>query len=398
MKNYTLCEIKYGAPKGKPKNIKKPWLVEYYYRNPETGEMERQQKRGGINRIHTLKERIEAAKQLAQAIDEMNASGQNNPFATKQSFFASAQSQDVLNKMPISTAFDFAIEKNIKRWRHTTYTSRKNVLKHILEGFKDLGYDSLQIGQVKRIHVKQVLEHCWDKRGFGSKQYNNYLETIKSTLTTLVKNDVIETNPAEYIDPEPTEDGSVHVPLTALELFRVSEYLKRVDYDFYIFCKAINGTLVRPNELLGLKVKNIDFEESRMLITPLNSKTGKMQWVGIPHDLLEAMKDTCHGYNPEYYVWSKGMLPGDVRLHRNRASELWLKYVKNDLGINKTMYALKHSEIDDRLNALLDISKGISEIQKQARHSSAKMTLVYDKNKVADRLINNTIKQLKTNF
>lgn len=396
MKQYVPAEIYYGVPKRKPKDITKPWCAFYYYKNP-AGKMQRFQERGGINRLHTVTDRTKAAKELQAAINEMLAAGYN-PFVKLDSLINKPHSQELMSLMPVCDALDWAVKKNKKKWRHTTYISRKNVLEHIKMAFAELGYSQLSVGEVKRFHINIVLNHCWEKRGFGTRSYNGYLETIKSTFSTLRKSDIIESNPAADIEAEVAPDSVVHMPLTSKELQAVSRHLQKVHPAFYSFCKTINGTLIRPLELMRLKIKNVDFEGSQILILPMNSKTGKLRWTGVPEDVMELLKSHCDGFSSEYYVWSAGMNPGPNQVQRNKASDLWLKLVKKGLGIDKTMYSLKHSEVEERLNALKVIQEGIGEIQKQAGHASARMTLVYDKNKVAEQLISSTIKKVKTKF
>jgi len=69
-------------------------------------------------------------------------------------------------------------------------------------------------------------------------------------------------------------------------------------------------------------------------------------------------------------------IPGQLRLERDTATKLWRKLIIKGLGINKTMYSIKHLGGDKKILAGMDLDT----IREVFGHSKKRMTEHYISN------------------
>lgn len=344
----------------------KAWFVYYSYMDPLTGKFTRFIFKKNINRIKDLRDRYAEAMKIRDAINESLKSGELNPFNPKEP-------ESELSSMPLITALEWAFEKRKPSWALQSVNGRRSVLNHLSAAIV-ASNKNLPLKDVKKIHVKLILEQAKKERDLSNTRFNAYLETFSTLMAELEEWELIEFNPAAKIKRLQKEAPTTHTPLTSDELLQVAEHLKKECYPLYVFTKIIFRAGVRPDEILELKygqVHNgfIQLEPS----TPTTKK--KRRLVPIDAD-LQADIEKINVLPGEYYFSSKQTLsPGPTRLHRNRVSEMWLALIKEGLGIDKTMYSLKATGADARLKA----GNKIEDVQFLFGHSATETTRIYDK-------------------
>ena len=143
----------------------------------------------------------------------------------------------------------------------------------------------------------------------------------------------------------------------------------------YFFTKMIYYTFIRPKELLGLHVKDFDFDNNIIKINAGISKNKKSDYVVIPKSLLPILEEMdIKKLDPEMLVFSFKLKPGKTFWSRNRVSEMHrevLEYLEIPQGFD--LYSWKHTGACAAYKAGL----GVKEIQVQMRHADSKMTDTY---------------------
>lgn len=114
----------------------------------------------------------------------------------------------------------------------------------------------------------------------------------------------------------------------------------------------------------------------------------------MPEFLEYLRKNGVDKYPANQYLFSKKgtMEPGEKPIIRNRVSELWKKHVKDDLQIDKDMYALKHT------SAKLFILNGGSKeaLQAQMGHATIATTEIYIKRITPQESLNRFYREFKS--
>lgn len=403
VKIYYGCPRVKGLPEGKqPKNIKAEWFIYFNCFNSKKGLNERVKDAGGykygINRFHTIPARLKAAKALKAAWEERLKEG-FDPFATEEEMMANPEPSAITNLM-WPYALDFALKQFEGRWKRQTFIDRKGTVKYAKEAIEKLNMGYLRPSEVKKSHIKAVINQCAIDRDLSPSRQNAYQEVLSTLFTELQEwDDHLQVNPVKGLKRAKKVDSILHMPPTDHELTTISDHLKEYHYRFYVYCKLINTTLIRENDALSLKPTNINWEKSELFVNPTDTKNARLRWVGIPKDTLEHLKAVCKGVNNNMYIWSTGLEPGLTVINRNAVSKKWKMIVKVGLGINRTLYSLKDAGVDESIEELkLQVKEGLKKIQKQARHSSLDMTLIYDKHNKAEQLLTDLTKESQTKF
>jgi integrase len=114
-----------------------------------------------------------------------------------------------------------------------------------------------------------------------------------------------------------------------------------------------------------------------------NKKGSVKQLLQPLYDIL--LEYGYHRLKPDDYFFSTGLRPGQNITSPKRASVFWNEFVIKELGINKKLYAVKHTGgnnyLTDNANAV-----DLSWLQKQMGHSSLEETEVYVKKRTVKKL------------
>lgn len=366
----------------------KYWNVYYSYINPDTGKFKRFQEKGSLNQIKNLKERNALAREMQKAINELLMAG-FNPFEQEQKLNTGSSQPDISNLLLIS-ALDFAYEKKLPSWTGSTPNDRRSVLKQVKISIEATG-NNIAVKKIELAHIKAILTHAKESRKLTNLRYNAYRETISTLLGELIQWGALKYNPVDYLPTLPKEDTFTHEPLTIEELRRVGEHLREKFFNFYVFCKILFRTGTRPDEILSIKGAHVKNGYIELHPVIANSKK-KPRIVPIDDDLQADIEYIA--YQPEQFIFSKNLLPGETKLHRNRVSEIWQREVKKLLGINKTLYSLKPTGADVRLS----MGNTMDDVQLTFGHSTKTMTRIYDKHNREKQLSQQRLKQIKPEF
>lgn len=330
-----------------------------------------------INNHATYEARMEAAIVLREAIKLKLKSGWN-PVADKVLFAPE------LPKMNICEGLDFALDKMKSRLAPKTFSGYKGSVNFIKESAKRLKFNKINIQNISRRQIKSMLEDIKIKRNWSAHAYNKNIGHLKSVFSELIEYEIIENNPLVGIRSL-KYNKPIKELITPSEQTQIIKHLSQVHPTFLRFVKVLYQTGIRPKELLLLKVKNIDLENELIFVSKEVSKNAKDGLVPIKNDILNDLSEVIEGKNPDYYLFGsprkkggiynlkKSYLPSPNPTKRDTATNHWKKWIKDDLGIEKNMYDLKHKSANDMLFAGVPLDS----IKTIYRHSSEKITEIY---------------------
>jgi integrase len=403
-KNYTEPQI---SPKNaNAKKMGVTWFVWCRFRDESEENPKKQWKqkifKGTLNDIPDFRERLKKANSIRQELAQMLEEG-FNPLSQEFEKPETVE-QNPFEKYSFSEAIDFAITKCSVS--SATLKAYKQTARYCKDAARRLTISKMLMKDIKKQHIKLILEEAKKKSKWSNKAYNKHLGYLQAILSRLDEWEIIEINPAHGIKNLPVVESEMYVPYTDEERERIKEYLYIHHYRFFVFIFTIYSTGIRPKELLALKIKDINIDKNIITIYPEldkeNSKTKSIRKVPISKPLLPFFREMeLHKYNKEYYVFGSpytsgrgnsgsaktsngqafGVMhpeyfkPSEVMIKRDTVTKLWKKLIIDGLGINKHLYAAKASGGV----ALIKAGVSLDAIQAMFGHQTKKQTEHYIK-------------------
>ncbi|UAY56280.1 tyrosine-type recombinase/integrase [Arachidicoccus terrestris] len=395
MEAKTVC---YTPPKIVTKNPKDCYV---YFRFFHAGKWHVKKYRGDANRDHMKAFKMQElqAVQKAKLIWLQNGW---NPILDPDFKNRHVIRADSGRPMTFAQALKFSLSK--KKVASKTMQDYGNQLKFIEQSISRCGYDILNIKDVRRIHIRTILDDLDRAKGLSNHGFNKYRDTLRALLGELLDWDIIEFNPAANIRGRAKVESSKYIPLTEAEKKKIAENLERIHFNFFVFSLVVYHAGIRPKEVLALKIGDIDLLSRVITIRPdlaaENSKTKNVRRVPIDDELYNyLMRLGLSKFPHTHYAFGsncgtsgnrgkgsslKGvsgamrpdfLSPSTVRVKRDTVTNLWGKLVIKGLGINKHLYALKHTGGNDKIVAGVDLDA----LRSLYGHTNKKMTETYVK-------------------
>lgn len=389
--NYTEPQVKAEG---------KNWYVWFRFLDEKTGQRKLIIKKCGVNaKDIPTRERIAILNALKKAIKFKLEKQGWNPINNTYPFKTPEQIElERLQYMTFNESLDFALSKcDVATKTKLDYGTTCRFFKL---GAEQLNLDKKPIKEIKRLHIKLMLEHIKKERKWSNKSYNKNLGYLGAVVDRLLDWEIIETNPAHHIKSLPVTETEKFLPLTIKEKKTIQDHLYLHHYRFFVFLMVVYHTGIRPKEVLALRIRDINNDLSEILIIPdlvaENSKTRKIRKVPINQHLqlllrelhLADYKQDCFVFGSPFdsgagnrgsSPYGRGSMhpdyfkPSNTQIKRDTVTKLWKKIVKDKLGIDKYQYALKHSGANDKIMAGIEIDA----LQELYGHSSKLMTAKY---------------------
>lgn len=336
--------------------------VSYSVLNPKTLQMS--VKKIKLNYIKSAKERREYAQKLIQRINYELANG-FNPYTQNADF-------KVIN---ISVAIkDFLLKKRRELETKSICNATFDDYKQQLQTFTNYLQTDIYLHELTENQIVNFLDYIFIDKKLTAYTRNHYLRTIKAFLNYCFSRKLITSNPAKNITNE-RKGKKKREPIPAEIITLIFNYLREINEKFYLLaCWLLYGCFIRPSEICGLKIENINFANQTIFIPESISKNRKNQIVTIPQNIADYMIELkIWNYPQKYYIIGKNFRPSEKNISDKVLRAFWGK-IRQKLKFSDTyqFYSLKDSGITRMIN-LLDIR----EVRDQARHSNIAITDVY---------------------
>jgi integrase len=343
-------------------------------------------RREGINRIKKISQKRIEAEGLVEARYMWLKEGWN-PIIDPKFKLQNIKTESAAKQMLLCDALEFALSK--KKLAKKSLHDYSNILKHVRTSASNMGYDYLPISMLERFNIMELMDRLQSDRKLSNHAYNKYLDCIRAMLTVLETRQAIKYNPASKIPHLRTPESNKYISLDEDEKARVTGLLYQKHFNFFVYIQVIYYTGIRPKEVLALRISDIDFKKQEIIIVPdlseENSKTLSVRHVTVANQLLVLLKEMkLDNYPPDYYLFgspfSAGrgnsgggsiklksgekvtgamrpdfLSPSPNHVKRDTVTRLWKTLVMEELGINKHLYALKHTGTDDKIIAGIDL-------------------------------------------
>ncbi len=200
-----------------------------------------------------------------------------------------------------------------------------------------------------------------------------------------LKKEFIERNPIKDIELQKLRSENIakdrHIAFSQEDAKAILNWLDENDKFAALFCRTIYYTCLRPKEIGGLHIKDVDLVGRTISVqvdVTKNTKKTEVEFIYIDEGLFKYLNQLNLDKHPKhYYLFSNDSknIVGANKIGQNSAYNKFIKAV-NVIGLDGkgyTLYSFKHFGNIQRYNA----GWKITEIQKLNRHSSISMTERY---------------------
>ncbi len=357
--------------------LDKDWRIQYYFYDPINAP---QGKlfilKGGINRFNTLKERREGIKVIMDELLYLLQYEGFNPITKTR--YVPTKSIDIEATTKWLDALKYAFGKiTVEK---STRSDMKCCLKAIAGASDELRLNAMQVSQVRRKHIKLVLEHL----NSSPHRFNKFRSYLMSLFKELVEIEATDLNPVVGISKKKTI-GKLREILTHDERILINNHLKENYYSFWRFMQIFFHSGGRIVELLAVKCSDVDLTKQRYKTIIKKGSQQREAWKPIKDIALDLWKEVVATGNETDYVFSDGLKPGPRLIRYEQITRRWREHVKVKLGIKADFYSLKHLNLDETAEAL-DIQAAAA----MAGHTTTVITMKHyalgEKERAMDRL------------
>lgn len=365
-KNIRFYRAKSVTNYRKPKirKHKSGWYIEYYFYHED--EWHRLRYKQDMNRIKDLKKRLVFAKEVQTALNQMLMDGWN-PFTMDQEYSLLDCITMLLEEIEASSS-----TKTLSHYR-SVWGKFHKWCEH-----KGIGIN------INHITADHITEFISTKNHLSPAGRNRYVQGLKNLYNRLKDKGIVSENLVR--EKSKKSKGNKNIPLNIEERDRIKEYLADHHPRFLLFIEVMFYTGLRPNEILSLKYSNI--YSTGIIVESKSAKTRTQRTA----PLNDYLRGKLIGKGDEY-IFGKGMVSQEREspLHRNRVTELWRDLIKVELGIDKTLYSIRHLSAIEHWK----INKDLYALRDFLGHSTISMTENYMRSLVGFNLELNTNSGIK---
>lgn len=351
--------------------LSKNWYVQCYFFDPTFKEKypNGYPFRKKLNKFKTLDERKAAAIFFLDEIPKLFIDKGFNPITKKFMFDQPEETHfndDIGPTTPFLEALTFSQNQLVVK--QSTASEIKYVLKYVFESAKQLRYDKLPIKDIKRKHIRFIIDNLEKTKGeFSAHKFNKYRSYLQILFKELLEFEVVENNIIDGIRKR-IQEKKIRKVLTLDERIAVKNHLS-VNYpEFWQFTQIFFHSGGRITELLKINVNDVDLKNQFYRTLIVKGKQHIWKERVIKDIALPLWRKAVFGARANDFVFSVGLVSGPEDIRREQINRRWKSHVKDKLGITADFYSMKHSNLDETSELL---SLGDAAIM--AGHTNTKM-------------------------
>lgn len=335
-------------------------LIIFYVKNPDTGKLERQRMK--LNHIHDKRERMKLGRLRVQQINQQLYEGWN-PLIEKSGF----------SKIVTLTDAAKLYKKSYSGVRPDSLRSYDSMMKSFADFYTLYNMASRPIYEFGRRQAQQYMLHV-ENRDVSSKTYNNYIRFMGQFFNFCIDKGLAKENPFASIKLRRVDEKKRTVIPPEVRK-KIMDYLVHEKMEgFRLICLLTYHCLIRPKELLMLKVSYISMKNNLIIIPAEVAKNHCERQISMPMEIAQLMADYIKSAFTDQYLFSEGYRPGKKLLTTRDTGRTWSN-MRKALGLPDCyqFYSLKDTGITEMLEAGVPAKM----VQELADHHSLEMTQKY---------------------
>jgi integrase len=375
MSKYTTPKLYTGkaitsVPKGSSKLkelAKNIWYVNYTYEGKQI------RVKGDLNRIKDASEKEFQAQVLLESIKQDLANGYNPNDETQ--WVADRIKETFSLSKAIILFKDYHVKHQSRTKTVGTYLSKLNALSAFCP--------NILLQDITTKIIQNFIQSKIDDSTYAQGSVKSAKRTFNTFFNVCIQLEILKTNPMVGFDKKIKsykETDDKHIPYTDKDLKTILDYLDSNDKYGAFFCRMIYYTCLRPAEIRGLKVENIDLTTNTITILPTVKKVttnDKKEYIEINESFKPFLAQLNLNQYPKhfYLTGSSTNIVGEKKVGENtpynKLASVLEKLELNNKGYD--LYSFKHtSNVKKYLNGWT-----LSEIMKANRHTSISTTEIY---------------------
>jgi len=375
MSKYTTPTLYTGkaitsVPKGSTKlkeQAKNIWYINYTYEGKQF------RVKDNLNRIKDPIEKEREANILLESIkqDLKNGYNPNNETEWLEKLIKDTTS---LSKAIILFK-EYHIKHESRKKTIDTYLSKVNAL-HTF-------YPNIILADITTKSLEKFIQSKIDDSTYSQNSVKSAKRIFNTFFNVCIKLELLKANPMQGFDDKiksRKETEEQHIPFSDEDLKTILAYLDLNDKYAAFFCRMIYYTCIRPAEIRGLKIENIDLDKNTITILPTVKKVttnNEKEVIEINEGFLPFLEQLNLNQYPKHYylTGSSTNIIGEKRVGENTPYNKLVSALKklelNNKGYD--LYSFKHtSNIKKYMSGWT-----LSEIMKANRHTSISATETY---------------------
>jgi integrase len=369
-------------------DLNKQWFVYFSCRDPRTGKMVRFRHYDGFTGL-PLHAREEHALQLIEMFSARLRSGWT-PFAddSKAVYNDHIDYKTVAEMYGTRRTGNNAIRRLTSQYlanfekgvRHSTYLTYKSKLRIFVLWLESKGIALNDVATIDNRLIVTFFKYLIDDRKLSHESIGNYTELLFNLFAYFKKERLITYNPVFDIPACNRINDQAPRPIQRTDIAAFKKEIQK-DPELWLAVQFMYYCGMRPGrEIIGTKIKDIDYLAGTVHVDREHSKNGKDRIVTIPMQFVEALKQIyiLHKFNRDYYIFGRGGHPGPEPIGKNKLSYKFRKIrEKLKMPTEYKFYSWKHTgaiEADEAGMPHKDISNHLG-------HSNMSTTDIYFRNK-----------------
>lgn len=343
------------------------WIIDYSVQDPYSGKMRRKQIKLNriVSRFRLKKDARAFALDMVNSINMALASGEN-PFITKE---------DARTLLPLKEVFSLFIDEKTKELRPHSLRSYVSFVS-ILSTFLNLENVKMSCCELSPFQATCFMDYAYNKRNVSQTTYNNYRKLGKALCTWMIEKCYLTINPFDRIKPKAKNSKKrILIPCNVRE--DITKWFSEHCPAMNIVIRLVYNALIRPNEILQIKIGNIHLDKHYIVIPADVAKNHKQRFATITPEIENALSLLhLERYPGSYYLFGESLLPEKEHAGHARFRKEWDKVRKAlKLPDEMQLYSFRDTGISDMLKSGIDDLT----IMQHADHHSLSMTTVYAK-------------------
>jgi len=347
------------------KHIESGWLIEYYVIHPQQQCMVRQRMK-----LNRLKKRYSTAAEFKVAANEIVCQINTKLAGGWSPFFESENTRLYTRLTDVVEMFLKEKGKELRPSAMRSYGSWCRMFSAWCEdNFKDT-FASL----INKVIMIKYLDYLYYERNQSARTYNNSIKQGKVFFNWCVEKCYMKENPLIGISTKRTEEKKrILVPQETRT--KISEYLSQHNPQFLLVCKLVFGSLIRPNEIRQIQIKQIMIKKRCIFISSDDAKNHHPRYAAISNDVIDDLiRMHVESLPDETYLFGDGLMPGKAPCPEAKMTKEWAK-MRTALKLPKEMqlYSLR----DTGINNMLKVGIDPLSVMQHADHHDLAMTTRY---------------------
>jgi integrase len=375
MSNYTPPKLNKGKaplsiPKGSSKLkelAKNTWYVSYSYNGKQF------KIKSNINRFTDAIEKEFEGEILLESVKQDLANG-FNPFKP-------LQWTERLRKE--TTTLDQAV-KQFKEY-HIKHKSRKKTISTYLSKVNALSkhFPNILVSEITTKNLQNFIQSKISDNTYSQGSVKSAKRIFSTFFNVCIELELITTNPkigfdARIKSSKVTEER--HIPFSDADLKTIFKYLDVNDKYSAFFCRMIYYTCLRPAEIRGLKVKDVNLKTNTITIpasVKKNTTNSEKDYLDINQSFLPILENlNLDQYSRNYYLTGSSVnIVGEKKVGENTPYNKLISALKK-LELNNKGYDLYSFKHTSNIKKYMD-GWTLAQIMKANRHSNISTTEIY---------------------